>query len=227
MQNIQYFIILSVLFLLLFLVAEILYRRLGVKVERTRKLVHIGTGLLTLLFPLMLDSQWEVFVLCFVFTILLIISQQTNLLPSINEIKRLSYGSLAFPIAVWICFFIYKYLSNQTNNEFNSRLYFYLPILIMSVADPIAALVGRLYPVKKYSVYGGRKSIMGSITFFLVAFTISILLLYYFNFSGSPILLIAFIIALVTAIVEGITPLGMDNLTIPLAVLLLLHYSIS
>ncbi|MBI3239032.1 MAG: phosphatidate cytidylyltransferase, partial [Flavobacteriia bacterium] len=52
--------ILSVSFLALFGIAELLYHFAHVKVELTRKLVHLGTGVLTLLFPLMLSNHWFV-----------------------------------------------------------------------------------------------------------------------------------------------------------------------
>lgn len=226
MPDIKNFLILAALFLILFIIAEILYRKGGMIVERTRKIVHIGTGLLTLLFPLMLSSHWEVFILCLSFAVLLLISQYTGLLPSVNEIKRLSYGSLAFPLAVWICFLIYSYMKEKTNLAFDARLFFYLPILIMAIADPVAALVGRRYPVRKYKVYNGTKSLMGSVTFFLVAFIISLLVFYYFTpqISGH-LIFISIMLALATTIAEGITPLGLDNLTIPLVALLILHYA--
>ena len=44
---------------LLFAIAEAGYHFLKIKPEWTRKFVHLGTGLLALLFPVMLKSQWS------------------------------------------------------------------------------------------------------------------------------------------------------------------------
>ena len=81
-------------FLALFGIAEILYHFLKMQAELTRKIVHIGTGLLTLLFPLMLSNHWYVLFLCTSFAAILLASLRLNLLPSINAIGRKSAGSL-------------------------------------------------------------------------------------------------------------------------------------
>jgi phytol kinase len=71
-------------FLALFGLAELLYHYLNVKAELTRKLVHAGTGLLTLLFPVMLNNHWLVLLLCSAFAVILLLSLRFNLLRSIN-----------------------------------------------------------------------------------------------------------------------------------------------
>ncbi|MBX9450243.1 MAG: hypothetical protein KL787_11230 [Taibaiella sp.] len=92
--------ILAACFLGLFVIAEVIYRLFHVKAEYTRKLVHTGTGLLALLFPVLLSSHWAVLILCAAFALILTISLQYKFLPSINAIERRSVGSLAYPAAV-------------------------------------------------------------------------------------------------------------------------------
>jgi len=58
---------LSVLFLLLFTVAEWLYHKAKIKADYTRNLVHTGTGLLTLLFPVYFAHLWQVSIICVAF----------------------------------------------------------------------------------------------------------------------------------------------------------------
>ena len=83
-------------FAALFAGAELLYRVWRMNAETTRKVVHVGTGLLALLFPLALTSHWQVLALCGSFAVLLWISIRYKLLPSINGIRRKSYGSLGY-----------------------------------------------------------------------------------------------------------------------------------
>lgn len=210
-------IILSGLFLALFTLAELLYHKAGAHPEHTRKLVHIGTGLLTMLFPVMLDSHYQVMLLCGLFAIILIISQQTNLLPSINKITRMSYGSLAFPIAVWMIFYVNKYMEFNGNMKLEPMLYYYVPLLTMTLADPAAALVGRKWPIDKWMVGRGTKSLGGSIAFVLAAFILNCgLFIYHQDWSISITLIAAASIALTACVAEFITPFGLDNITIPI-----------
>src|SRR5690606_10098770 len=96
-------------FAALFAAAEVLYRVWRMNAEVTRKVVHIGTGLLALLFPLVLTSHWQVLALCGSFAVLLWISIRYKFLPSINGIRRKSYGSLGYPISVYVSFLAYEY----------------------------------------------------------------------------------------------------------------------
>lgn len=210
-------LILSGLFLALFIIAELLYHKAGAHPEHTRKLVHIGTGLLTMLFPVMLESHFQVMLLCGLFAVILIISQQTSLLPSINKITRLSYGSLAFPIAVWMIFFIYKYMEVNGSPHLEPMLYYYVPLLTMTLADPAAALAGRKWPIEKWKVGRGTKSLGGSIAFILAALILNTgLFLYHQDWTIGVTLLTAVSIALLACIAEFITPFGLDNITIPI-----------
>src|ERR1043166_6531998 len=84
-------------FLALFLIAELLYRVMHVEAEYTRKLVHAGTGLLTLLFPIFLSQVWQAGVLCGSFLLLLLISLRIGWLPSINAVDRKTAGEWVFP----------------------------------------------------------------------------------------------------------------------------------
>ena len=73
-------ILLSTSFLVLFACGEVLYHVFKVKAELTRKWSHVGTGFLTMLFPVMLSNHWWVLVLCATFAILLSTSIKFNFL---------------------------------------------------------------------------------------------------------------------------------------------------
>jgi len=203
-------------FLLLFTVAELLYHFLNVKVELTRKLVHTGTGLLTLLFPVMLSNHWSVLLLCGSFALILIFSLKFQFLKSINAIDRKSSGSILYPISVYICYLVY--------NSTQHYIYFYLPILILAICDPVAALIGKKWPIGKYKVGKGSKTLIGSTLFFLSAVILCLILFSLLNMKLSvPHLIFStFVIALISTFTEAFSRNGYDNLTIPIAVLLML-----
>ncbi len=207
---------LSAAFLALFGLAEILFYKTSFKVEQTRKLVHFGTGLLTLLFPMYLVSHWQVLLLCGSFLGILVLSQKFDFLKSINSVERKTYGSILFPVIVCGCYLV--------SSVYNDLQLFYLPILILAVSDPLAALVGKKYPIGKYVFLGHTKTLVGSTAFFISSFLISIL-----AFQLTPAihsfnsLTMATLVALVACVAEGLSKNGYDNLTIPVAVMVALH----
>jgi phytol kinase len=195
--------IIGLMFLALFGIGELLYHKLHVKAELTRKFIHAVTGLLTLLFPVMIDNRWLVLLLCFGFLVILIVSIRFNLIRSINAIDRKSYGSITYPISIFGCYLAYEY----TGNDYT---FYYLPVLTLAFCDPLAAIFGKTWPYGKI----GNKTIVGSSAFFVSAFTLA--------FVMHRSVLSALMIAFVSTIAEAVTPHGLDNITIPASVLLVL-----
>lgn len=221
---IKNFIILGAAFLILFLISEFIYYTFKPRAEATRKFVHIGTGLLTLFFPIFLDSQWQVFILCTIFLFILIFSRKFNFLLSINNIERKSYGSIVYPIIVSLVFLLYIHVSNARN--YKALEFFYIPILIMAISDPMAAIMGRYYPIMKWFKPFQKKSLGGTLAFLISAFMISIcifLVLQIIPFSFK-LILIGVLISLLTALVELLSDDGLDNFTIPLTAFITLYF---
>lgn len=214
-SDISHSLILAFSFLFLFSLAEVLYHFFHLKAEYTRKLVHFSTGFITLLFPVLLSSHWYVLFLCGSFFLILIVSQKFSWLPSINNIDRISRGSISYPIAVYGCFYVYTFFGNY--------VFFYLPVLILAVSDPVAALLGRRYPKGRYTLFSEQKTLTGSGAFLMSAFIISVILLQSFTvLSHLTILLMSTGIACLTCIAEAIAQKGYDNLTIPFSALAVL-----
>lgn len=211
-------LILAFAFLLLFASAEFAYRALKLKAEVTRKYVHIGTGLLTMLFPILINNPIWVCALCTSFFILLLVSMKFGFLPSINAVPRKTIGSLLYPIVVFMCFLAYHHYQNY--------ILFYLPILTMALSDPMAQFVGKKWPFGHYTLFNHTKTLSGSAGFLGSAWLISFVFLTYgFNTTLWLAAVCGLAIALAGTIAEAISHHGLDNLTIPLAsgaVLLLL-----
>lgn len=206
---------LSACFLALFLLAELLYRFAHIKATHTRKLVHIGTGVLTMLFPIYFSSTWQVVIMCTSFLLLLLLSLRYRFLPSINNIDRRSAGSLLYPVIVVLVFAYYHYMSTQSL-PFNALLYFYLPILALAIGDPIAAVAGSTV---KSSNPTGKKTNRGTLYFFYIVTLLSFILIYAFRLGHTSfiaLLLYSLVMGALTAFTERFTGGGWDNFTIPL-----------
>lgn len=206
---------LSGFFLTLFTVAELLYRFAKINAEYTRKFVHIGTGLLTMLFPIMFTHYAWVVGICTLFFIVLSLSIKFGFLPSINAIERKSHGSLSYPIIVILAFIFYYFKKSDLSQDY---FYFYIPVLTMALADPAAALFGKKFPIGKYLIGKEQKTLVGSFAFFIVAGLVTFLLLPTNN------LLFLILIPLVAALAEAFSTKGLDNLTIPITIISILYF---
>jgi dolichol kinase len=216
-ENMINTIYLAAAFLALFASAEFAYRKLKIEAELTRKYVHLLTGLLTLLFPVLIGDPWLVLLLCGSFLLILTVSLIFGLLPSINAVGRITRGSILYPIIVYCTYRVFLY--------HDQYIFYYIPILVMAVCDPLAALAGKKWPYGAYQILKETKTLMGASVFFVSASIVTFLLI----LSLSEILFIDMLIisistALCAAAVEAASPRGWDNLTIPvvcIAVLLL------
>lgn len=212
--------IFSGIYLLLFAIAEVAYHYFKVNVEYTRKFVHIMTGVIALFFPIYILNPIDLIILCVSFAILLVLSIKWNLLQSVNAIKRPSRGSILYPVVVVVCYLFQYYKGSYT--------YYFIPILILALADPAAAWAGSKFRYRPFSILGNSKTIGGSIGFFIVAFLIANIGLYLRDSSDfALILLCSLLIAFLTSVSEALSIRGYDNLFIPLAAIAgLLIYTI-
>lgn len=193
------------LFLILFVIAEVVYHTLKCRAELSRKLVHVSAGIVCLSFPFFLQNHWFVLLLCAGFILILFVSQKLNKLPSINNIERKSYGSWLFPVSVYLCFLCFLHFSQLE--------YFYLPVLILAVCDPIAALVGKKWAHGKYTFGTECKTVTGSLAFFVSCFLIVLI-----SFDIKT----AIAISAIATVTEAVSKKGSDNLNIPVVVVLCL-----
>lgn len=204
-------IMVSLIFGLIMGIAEMLYSKLDFQVEQTRKLVHIWSGLLCLSFPFLFESTFLVFGLCVSFLLLLLASKKYEFLNSVNAVKRKTAGSTWFPVVVFLCFAVFQHYGHLA--------FFYAPIITLTLADSMACLIGKKFPIKQYHFNSSTKSIGGTLTFFTISMTVAAFSLQQ-NFGNPFYACICF--ALATTIAELFGGKGHDNFTIPLAAISIL-----
>jgi dolichol kinase len=195
---------LSVLFFVSFAGIELLKRRFGFSPEYTRRLAHMVSGCVVILEYLYLPPFWVLF-LMIGGGVIFFIASQMNLLTSVNDVSRQTYGQYVLTLG-YFCVYILSF-SDQT--------VFIPSILVITFADPLAGLVGTIMKADK-------PTILGSIVFFLVTFGI----LCQFGGVLKPLegldVSIYAVCAYVITLAERWTPLGFDNLIVPVATALLL-----
>jgi phytol kinase len=214
-SDLIYILIFSVAFLMIFIINEIIYKFFKINAEYTRKSAHILSGLLTMLLPQIFTSHFPVLILSIEFLLLLIISIKFDFFKCINNVERKTWGSFLFPVSVYICFYI--------SIHYNDKALFYIPILIMSLSDPLAAISGKIYYKINKMENTEKKTYTGSLFFIFSALIISLILLNsFYNLTFFWIIVLSLIISISTTFIERISKKGLDNITIPFTVILIL-----
>ncbi|HEY4201636.1 MAG TPA: hypothetical protein VGM83_13870 [Devosiaceae bacterium] len=191
-------------------------RRFGWQPEVSRKLVHVGTGCLALCFPLLFSSPLPVLILVAI-AIPFMLAIRQGVLGGIGSVlhgvQRQSYGEIYLALAIAITF-----LRAQ-----EQPVLYVLPILVITLSDTAAALVGTAYARARFPVEGGAKSIEGVVVFFVVTWLASLITLVLLT-RAEPVnlVLISMLIAAFCALVEVDSWHGLDNLFVPIGAFLLL-----
>jgi phytol kinase len=180
--------------------------------ETSRKLFHLGGGLTTLALPWMFGDIWPVALLTAItIPTLLALKHVRRLRNGLGDVlygvTRPSLGEVYFPLSACLLFVL----------AHDHPLLYIVPLLLLTLADPAAAIVGSRYGSLQYVTRDGHKSLEGSLAFFTVAF---------FGTSGALVLAgtttdvavpgVALTLALLLTLVEAISWRGLDNLLIPL-----------
>lgn len=210
MTDLIYILIFSAAFLMVFVSNEIIYKVFKINAEYTRKSVHILSGLVTMFLPLVFTTIFPVLILSVEFVLLLIISIKFDFFKCINNVERKTWGSFLFPVSVLVTFYF--------SIKYNDKAFFYLPMLIMSLSDPLAAISGKIFTKKS-----DKKTLTGSLFFAVSSFLISIILNnVFYDFQIFKLILLSLIISISTTFVERISNKGIDNLSIPITVIVIL-----
>ena len=133
--------------------------------EVLRKGLHVTMGLTTLSFPWLFDSGWPVILVVLACTAAFIaLHARLPLLRRLGEalshVKRVSVGEFCFVAATGIMFFLAA----------DDPVLYCIPLLLLTLADAAAALVGTAYGRHRYATMWDYKSVEGSAAFFAVGF---------------------------------------------------------
>lgn len=197
---------------ILLLIAEILSRYRKTDGELTRKIVHIGTGNVILLAWWLNISQTIIILASVIASLVAITSYFLPILPSVNGVGRKSLGTLFYAISIGILTTLFWQTGQK---QFTA-----IGILIMSYGDGMAALIGQKYGKNKYQILGNKKSYEGSFTMTIVSIFVTLIVL---GFSWQN-LIIASIVGISATILETISSIGIDNLTVPVISGIIAYY---
>jgi phytol kinase len=189
-----------------------LQRRRALAGESARKLLHLAMGLLALSYPWLFADLWPVLVLSGLYVGLLIFATicqplRYRLAHVVYAVDRPSLGEFYFPLA---CAGLFALAAGDA-------LLYCIPVLLLTVADAAAAVVGRAYGRHLFAAPGGRKSVEGSVAFFTVAFfLVHVPLLLWADMAPPAVLAASLAVAALATVLEALATRGLDNVLVPL-----------
>lgn len=182
-------------------------------VEVTRKFVHFFSGLIVSFFPWIFTSLWSILALAMIFALILRVTAYLGVLKSVHDVKRSSLGDLYFVASAYSLFlFADQY-----------KIFYMVSMLTLTIADALAAILGKTYKRTTYGSKWGHKSLEGSAVFFFLTFLIVHLpLLLLTDIDRGHCVLMSLQIALIVTCFEAICFGGLDNLIVPFSTFFLL-----
>ena len=185
--------------------------------KTSRKVLHILIGNFPFIIPLFSESIFPVMVAVPFMLVTFLVSPYSP----IKSLKGIPFGlqdttEKGHPLGLVFYSISYTVLA---------ALFFYTPyviaagILPMAYGDGAASLIGERYGRRKYKILS-QKSVEGSLAVFAGSF-LSLLcgLVFYslfYQFSAVEMISLSLWTAVIATVVEAISPLGFDNLTVPI-----------
>ena len=180
--------------------------------ELKRKTFHVGVGLASLSFPLVLNEPWKVLTgmslaIGWMSAVRVLPCLQRHFGSVLQDCDRKSIGEVYFALSIGVLILITS----------DSPLLYVIPVLILTLADAAAAVFGRLIPSQPLTGFLRNKSVAGCTAFFIVASLVCVTVLTLYT--ALPVWQIAtatLVVATASCLAEAASRRGLDNLVVPL-----------
>lgn len=197
--------------------AEGLRRWRSYSSDFTRKVIHIGVGMLSWALPFLFDNPWPFVFACAAFMVINFLDWRYGFFAAMASGNRSNLGTVYFPFAAAIVALIF---------------WEWPPLMVAALmpltwGDGMAPVFGRTYGRNHtYTVLGHTRSLQGSAAFFIMGSLFIWLALWSLNgqpdLSPTAAILPALVISGATAVVEAVSGWGLDNLTVTAAAALII-----
>ncbi|MDA0993513.1 MAG: hypothetical protein O3A13_07745 [Proteobacteria bacterium] len=190
----------------------------ALEAEIRRKAFHVSIGVAALTFPVFLTTPWMVLVAFSLAAAWMVVVRQVPCVRQrfgavLHDADRVSHGELYFAGSI-------AALLLASHGE---AVLYVVPLLILTISDAVAAVVGRAYPMSPLSGPAAGKTASGSAAFFVSAIVVSWpALVGMTDFSLAASFAIALMVASATCLAEAVSTRGFDNLAVPAVALIIL-----
>jgi phytol kinase len=198
----------------LLVISELLGKKKILQGDLQRQFVHIAAGSFIAFWPWLISFDTIAWLGVLMLAVVLL-NRRRKLADFYTDVDRKSYGDIFYALAV-----IFGALIAD------EKIFFALAMLTMALGDGLANVIGKRYGKNwKYQFWGHSKTVIGSMTIWLVSMVIlGVGLLFaqdLVDYSAYAILLLA--VPPLLVIVENAAIWGLDNLVVPIVVLLALN----
>lgn len=201
----------------IFVVAELV---LKAKPEVSRKFLHIMVGNMIFAMPLFSNPWNMVWFLTLPITFVLFLLSEYSPIKIENRVTESGHAlGLFFYAGIWtVLIAIFSLIAPANDPKFYIWIVA-LAVVPMVYGDGFAALIGQKFGRVKYTVFGGVKSLEGSLTMFVITSVMSVFVWMVFTSIGCVMpefdIVKIFVISAVATVCEAFSYGGIDNLTVP------------
>ncbi len=198
--------------------AEALRRSRGYSSGFTRKVIHIGVGMMSWVLHYLFDTPWFFVVACAAFMIINFLDWRYGFFAAMASSDRSNLGTVYFPFAAAIVAVVF----------WEQPPLMVAALMPLTWGDGMAPVVGKAYGRRLYMVHTSTRSVEGSMGFFVGCLLFTWLALWVV--AGTPVvspnaaLVPALVITITTTLVEAVSIWGLDNLTITAVAILILQF---
>lgn len=203
--------------LVVLFVSEFLWRKKLLRGEFARKFVHVLAGIHVAFWPFYISFD-AISLIGIATFIAMLYSKHTKLFHAVHDVRRITAGELLYPLSISLVAFLGQ-----------ESWVFTVSVLFMVLADGMAAVVGRMFGKNNsYKVFDSphlHKSMIGTFSYLMFAAYTMLLGIFIGGEAviNQNILLCVVILPIAGAVLENISPFGLDNITTPLLVTLVLN----
>jgi dolichol kinase len=187
---------------------EGLRRWRGYSSDFTRKVIHIGVGMLSWALPYLFDTPWFFIAACVAFMIINFLDWRYGFFAAMASGDRANLGTVYFPLAAGVVAYLF----------WQQPPLMVAALMPLTWGDGLAPVVGRAYGRHSYRVHTSQRTLEGSLGFFVFSFIATWLALWLVagppDVSPTAAVFPALVISLATMLTEAVSIWGLDNLTI-------------
>ncbi|MBP8950505.1 MAG: hypothetical protein KBG73_16795 [Candidatus Promineofilum sp.] len=196
--------------------AELLRRRRGYGSGFTRKVIHIGVGMMSWFLHLLFTSPWPFVAACGAFMVINLLDWRYDFFKAMKSSSRSNLGTVYFPLAAAVVALVF----------WEQPPLMVAALMPLTWGDGLAPVIGATWGKRVYRIHTSTRTMEGSLGFFVAGFVFTWLALWVMpglpEISPAAAVLPALIIMGVTTLIEAVSIWGLDNLTVTAAAILIL-----
>ncbi len=212
-------------------IGELLRRLRGYSPSLTRKIIHLGAGFSVFTVPFYTHA-WTAIIVAVSFVLLIFLASPKSPVSSLRAMFEVMaregdylsghiWGPFLYAISITILVSIFTLIPSLTQ-------FFIFPAMALTamyLGDGLAPIIGVKYGKHRYTIGKSTRSVEGSLVVFFATIAGALLCFFFFDWFASggiptydffQIAILTITCSISATMIEGVSPSGADNITVPL-----------